>query len=107
MDAYEATKIVFQRIQNLDPENASKIMGILLIQDHDVEWKICYQIYLPGKQMVVAESENALRKYAPDSESGITVRDVCCVVTVVQREPEMPHSPSARGSKWVGFVGFG
>ncbi|OIT22236.1 PREDICTED: zinc finger CCCH domain-containing protein 53-like isoform X2 [Nicotiana attenuata] len=34
MDAYEATKIVYQRIQNLDPENASKIMGILLIQDH-------------------------------------------------------------------------
>ncbi|CAN4110259.1 unnamed protein product [Withania somnifera] len=34
MDAYEATKIVFQRIQSLDPENASKIMGILLIQDH-------------------------------------------------------------------------
>ncbi|XP_059277178.1 uncharacterized protein LOC132031289 isoform X2 [Lycium ferocissimum] len=78
MDAYEATKIVFQRIQNLDPENASKIMGILLIQDHDVEWKICYQIYLPGKQMVVAESENALRKYAPDGESEIQVRDVCC-----------------------------
>ncbi|GER43596.1 RNA-binding (RRM/RBD/RNP motifs) family protein [Striga asiatica] len=34
MDAYEATKIVFQRIQNLDPHNASKIMGFLLIQDH-------------------------------------------------------------------------
>ncbi|XP_022896588.1 zinc finger CCCH domain-containing protein 53-like isoform X1 [Olea europaea var. sylvestris] len=34
MDAYEATKIVFQRIQCLDPENASKIMGILLLQDH-------------------------------------------------------------------------
>lgn len=34
MDAYEATKIVFQRIQNLDPQNASKIMGFLLIQDH-------------------------------------------------------------------------
>ncbi|XP_059311666.1 zinc finger CCCH domain-containing protein 53-like isoform X1 [Lycium ferocissimum] len=34
MDAYEATKIVFQRIQNLDPENAPKIMGILLIQDN-------------------------------------------------------------------------
>ncbi|KAF3655812.1 putative zinc finger CCCH domain-containing protein 53-like isoform X2 [Capsicum annuum] len=34
MDAYEATKIVYQRIQSLDPENASKIMGILLIQDH-------------------------------------------------------------------------
>ncbi|KAI0527569.1 hypothetical protein KFK09_003173 [Dendrobium nobile] len=34
MDAYEATKIVFSRIQNLDPENAAKIMGLLLIQDH-------------------------------------------------------------------------
>ncbi|XP_040991716.1 zinc finger CCCH domain-containing protein 53-like isoform X1 [Juglans microcarpa x Juglans regia] len=34
MDGYEATKIVFSRIQNLDPENASKIMGLLLIQDH-------------------------------------------------------------------------
>ncbi|PIA53112.1 hypothetical protein AQUCO_00900021v1 [Aquilegia coerulea] len=34
MDSYEATRIVFQRIQSLDPENASKIMGFLLIQDH-------------------------------------------------------------------------
>ncbi|XP_043693380.1 zinc finger CCCH domain-containing protein 53-like [Telopea speciosissima] len=34
MDVYEATRIVFSRIQNLDPENASKIMGFLLIQDH-------------------------------------------------------------------------
>ncbi|KZV47278.1 zinc finger CCCH domain-containing protein 53-like [Dorcoceras hygrometricum] len=34
MEPYEATKIVFQRIQTLDPENASKIMGVLLIQDH-------------------------------------------------------------------------
>ncbi|BBG96455.1 zinc finger CCCH-type family protein / RNA recognition motif-containing protein [Prunus dulcis] len=34
MDSYEATRIVFARIQNLDPENASRIMGLLLIQDH-------------------------------------------------------------------------
>ncbi|XP_012571082.1 zinc finger CCCH domain-containing protein 53 isoform X2 [Cicer arietinum] len=34
MDGYEATKIVFSRIQNMDPENASKIMGLLLLQDH-------------------------------------------------------------------------
>ncbi|QCD88944.1 hypothetical protein DEO72_LG3g3496 [Vigna unguiculata] len=34
MDGYEATRIVFARIQNLDPENASKIMGVLLLQDH-------------------------------------------------------------------------
>ncbi|KAJ9189398.1 hypothetical protein P3X46_000699 [Hevea brasiliensis] len=34
MDGYEATRIVFSRIQSLDPEDASKIMGLLLIQDH-------------------------------------------------------------------------
>ncbi|KAJ6844168.1 putative zinc finger CCCH domain-containing protein 53 [Iris pallida] len=34
MDAYEATRVVFSRIQALDPENAAKIMGLLLIQDH-------------------------------------------------------------------------
>lgn len=33
MDAYEATKIVMSRIQCLDPEKASKIMGYILIQD--------------------------------------------------------------------------
>lgn len=34
MDTYEATRMVYTRIQNLDPENASKIIGYLLIQDH-------------------------------------------------------------------------
>ncbi|KAJ9139653.1 hypothetical protein P3X46_030366 [Hevea brasiliensis] len=34
MDSYEATKMVFSRIQVLDPENASKIMGYLLLRDH-------------------------------------------------------------------------
>ncbi|CAN8278843.1 unnamed protein product [Cochlearia groenlandica] len=34
MDGYEATKIVLSRIQTLDKENASKIMGLLLLQDH-------------------------------------------------------------------------
>ncbi|XP_073150417.1 zinc finger CCCH domain-containing protein 53-like isoform X2 [Henckelia pumila] len=33
MDAYEATKTVMSRIQTLDPDNASKIMGYILLQD--------------------------------------------------------------------------
>lgn len=33
MDSYEATRIVFSRLQNLDPDNASKIMGYILLQD--------------------------------------------------------------------------
>ncbi|KAG5253852.1 zinc finger CCCH domain-containing protein [Salix suchowensis] len=34
MDSYEAVNKVFSRIQNLEPENASKIMGYLLLQDY-------------------------------------------------------------------------
>ncbi|KAH7672404.1 CCCH zinc finger domain-containing protein [Dioscorea alata] len=34
MDAYEATRVVLSRIQALDPENAAKIMGFILIQDY-------------------------------------------------------------------------
>ncbi|WVZ88197.1 hypothetical protein U9M48_034743 [Paspalum notatum var. saurae] len=33
MDGWEATKVVFDRVRALDPDNASKIMGLLLIQD--------------------------------------------------------------------------
>ncbi|KAL6635283.1 hypothetical protein ACP70R_027954 [Stipagrostis hirtigluma subsp. patula] len=34
MDTWEATKVVFERVRELDPDNASKIMGMLLIQDN-------------------------------------------------------------------------
>eukprot|EP00249_Psilotum_nudum_P023954 c29039_g1_i1 orf=1785-4043(+) len=33
MDAYEFTRIVYSRVQSLEPENVSKIMGFLLLQD--------------------------------------------------------------------------
>ncbi|PHT40527.1 hypothetical protein CQW23_19381 [Capsicum baccatum] len=48
-------------------------------------------------QIGTSLSESDLRKYAPDGESGIQVKDISCAVTVVQREMEMPHSPSATG----------
>eukprot|EP00252_Welwitschia_mirabilis_P025230 TRINITY_DN7795_c0_g1_i1.p1 TRINITY_DN7795_c0_g1~~TRINITY_DN7795_c0_g1_i1.p1 ORF type:complete len:674 (-),score=122.37 TRINITY_DN7795_c0_g1_i1:793-2814(-) len=34
MDVYEASRVVFSRIQRLEPENVSKIMGYLLLQDN-------------------------------------------------------------------------
>ncbi|XP_062203280.1 zinc finger CCCH domain-containing protein 53-like [Phragmites australis] len=34
MDAWEATKVVFDRVREMDPDNASKIVGMLLIQDN-------------------------------------------------------------------------
>lgn len=37
MDSYEVTRLIFAKIKNLDPENASKIMGYILIQDLGVK----------------------------------------------------------------------
>ncbi|XP_074575192.1 zinc finger CCCH domain-containing protein 53-like [Curcuma longa] len=34
MDAYEATRIVFAKLLSLDPENAHKIVGLLLLQEN-------------------------------------------------------------------------
>ena len=34
MDFTESTKVVYNRIQQLEPENVSKIIGYLLLQDH-------------------------------------------------------------------------
>uniref|UniRef100_A0A0A9BHN5 AtC3H46-like PABC-like domain-containing protein n=1 Tax=Arundo donax TaxID=35708 RepID=A0A0A9BHN5_ARUDO len=34
MDSWEATKVVFDRVREMDPDNASKIMGMILIQDN-------------------------------------------------------------------------
>ncbi|KAL5997437.1 hypothetical protein ACLOJK_008367 [Asimina triloba] len=34
MDIYESTKVVFARIQSLEPDHVSKIIGYLLLQDH-------------------------------------------------------------------------
>ncbi|CAN6373910.1 unnamed protein product [Urochloa humidicola] len=34
MDVWEAAKVVFERVRALDPGNASKMMGMLLIQDN-------------------------------------------------------------------------
>ncbi|PSS17571.1 E3 ubiquitin-protein like [Actinidia chinensis var. chinensis] len=48
-------------------------------------------------QILTCGADNALHNYAPDGESGIQVKDVSCAVTILQREPNMPVSPSATG----------
>lgn len=48
-------------------------------------------------QILISSSENAYHRYAPDGESGIQAKDFSCAVTNLQREPELPDSPSATG----------
>ncbi|KAA8546216.1 hypothetical protein F0562_003045 [Nyssa sinensis] len=54
-------------------------------------------------QILISCPDNALHKYAPDGESGIQAKDVSCAVTIPQREPDLPLSPSAteKGSNQV------
>ncbi|KAF7836116.1 zinc finger CCCH domain-containing protein 53-like isoform X1 [Senna tora] len=72
MDGYEATRIVFSRIQNLDPENASKIMGLLLIQDHGEKEMIRLAFgpeALVHSVIVKARKELGLSSYSPTTPS--------------------------------------
>ncbi|XP_028760579.1 zinc finger CCCH domain-containing protein 53 isoform X2 [Neltuma alba] len=72
MDGYEATRIVFSRIQNLDPENASKIMGLLLIQDHGEKEMIRLAFgpeALVHSVIVKARKDLGLSLYAPSTPS--------------------------------------
>ncbi|XP_028089268.1 E3 ubiquitin ligase PQT3-like isoform X4 [Camellia sinensis] len=54
-------------------------------------------------QILMSDADNALHKYAPDGESGIQAKDFSCAVTILQREPNMPLSPSAteKGSNQI------
>ncbi|GFP84280.1 zinc finger CCCH domain-containing protein 53 [Phtheirospermum japonicum] len=70
MDAYEATKIVFQKTQNLDPQNASKIMGFLLIQDHG-EKEMIRLAFGPESQLhsVILKTKKELNLSSPNMPS--------------------------------------
>ncbi|VFQ60774.1 unnamed protein product [Cuscuta campestris] len=50
-----------------------------------------------GSQVLGTGSPNDLCQLVPDGESGIQAREISCAVTVIQREPDSPHSPSATG----------
>ncbi|KAI3907830.1 hypothetical protein MKW92_031080 [Papaver armeniacum] len=48
-------------------------------------------------QGLMSGSDNIFQKYAPDEASGIHAKEFGCVVSIHQRDPQLPHSPSATG----------
>ncbi|KAJ4950290.1 hypothetical protein NE237_027122 [Protea cynaroides] len=48
-------------------------------------------------QMLLSGSDNILPQYAPDGESGIQAKELSCAISICQREPVLPHSPSTTG----------
>ncbi|XP_027102479.2 zinc finger CCCH domain-containing protein 46-like isoform X1 [Coffea arabica] len=78
MDTYEATKIVLSRIQSLDPENASRITGYILIQDQG------------EKEMIrlAFSPESLLHSYVNQAKACLGISSNTCST------PSTPSSPS-------------
>ncbi|KAJ9558219.1 hypothetical protein OSB04_012833 [Centaurea solstitialis] len=95
MDSYEATRVVFTRIQNLDPEYASKIMGLLLIQDHGEKEMIRLAF---GPESLVHSVILKARKELGISSSGGSGNGPSSPSTPSSPSPFSPHSLSRQNS---------
>uniref|UniRef100_A0A803MJG2 Zinc finger CCCH domain-containing protein 53-like n=1 Tax=Chenopodium quinoa TaxID=63459 RepID=A0A803MJG2_CHEQI len=99
MDPYEATKVVFSRVQSLDPENASKIMGLLLIQDHG-EKEMIRLAFGPENLLhsVNSTTSSTSSRFLPN---GIKVPTSLTLPTL--SSPSSASSPSWGGSVFADF----
>ncbi|XP_048325272.2 zinc finger CCCH domain-containing protein 22 isoform X3 [Ziziphus jujuba] len=90
MDSYEATKIVFAKIQSCEPENASKIMGYLLIQDHG-EKEMIRLAYGPETilQNLILKAKSQLGLLPTNSPSSLTL-------TTSTSSASLPFNPIPR-----------
>ncbi|XP_015884535.1 E3 ubiquitin ligase PARAQUAT TOLERANCE 3 isoform X2 [Ziziphus jujuba] len=54
-------------------------------------------VHFLESQILTTGFGNDYQRYAPDGESGIQAEDVSCGVSILQKQPELPHSPSGTG----------
>ncbi|XP_074574258.1 zinc finger CCCH domain-containing protein 53-like [Curcuma longa] len=103
MDAYEATRIVFAKLQSLDPANAHKIMGLLLLQENGekevVRLAFGHEGLLHGF-VLKARKELGLAPAAAASPSS-------AAFLLRQNSASWPASPSAISRSSSGNDGFG
>ncbi|KAI3723784.1 hypothetical protein L2E82_35542 [Cichorium intybus] len=78
MDTIEATKMVMSRIQNMDPENASKIMGYILIQDQ-------------------GENEMIRLAFGPENLLASVIKQAKAFLDISSNGSSTPSSPSPFG----------
>ncbi|XP_024995301.1 zinc finger CCCH domain-containing protein 22-like isoform X1 [Cynara cardunculus var. scolymus] len=78
MDTIEATKMVMSRIQNIDPENASKIMGYILIQDQ-------------------GENEMIRLAFGPENLLASVIKQAKAFLDISSNTSSAPSSPSPFG----------
>ncbi|KAK8542292.1 hypothetical protein V6N13_137133 [Hibiscus sabdariffa] len=86
MDGYEATRIVLSRIQSLEPENASRIMGLLLIQDHGEKEMICLAF---GPEALLHSMILKAKK-----ELGLPTNSSCSSASALSSPPFLTSNPN-------------
>ncbi|XP_031490769.1 zinc finger CCCH domain-containing protein 18-like isoform X2 [Nymphaea colorata] len=93
MDVYEATRIVYSRIQKLEPENVSKIVGYLLLQDHG-DREMIRLAFSPDGLIHSLISKAKL-------ELGLSAKP-----PATSHAPAVPFSPSSRSDLPLQFTPF-
>lgn len=102
MDFTESTKIVYSRIQKLEPENVSKIIGYLLLQDHG-DRDMIRLAFGPDTSIHSlinkAKSELNLTKPAVTSTPvSLSLTQVNSASVAVQQVHYVPYSPASSPS---------
>ncbi|KAL9248354.1 hypothetical protein vseg_021685 [Gypsophila vaccaria] len=67
MEAYEASKTVYSRVQNIDPEHASKIMGYILLHHSPSDMLLFSSAPTPLLLSLVSRAKSHLRLSPPSS----------------------------------------
>lgn len=88
MDAYEATRIVFSRIQSLEPENVSKIIGYLLLQDHGEQEMI--RLAFSPDSLIQSMIIKAKKDLGLMQQQGTPAPTVSSYLSRINRPPHLP-----------------
>ncbi|KAJ7563563.1 hypothetical protein O6H91_03G115200 [Diphasiastrum complanatum] len=90
MDAYEPTQIVYSRVQALDPDNVSKIMGYFLLQDHGNQEM--FKLAFGPDSLLQSAISKAKKELGLASYRGLQLSTNLITTEHFPSEPS-PHSP--------------
>ncbi|KAL3633628.1 hypothetical protein CASFOL_022390 [Castilleja foliolosa] len=96
MDYSESTKVVFQRIEKLDPKNVSKIIGYLLLKNHG-ELEMIRLAFGPDTviQSLIDTVKKELDSLSPKQTSPVSPSNVI---------PQLPKRSSSLPTKFTPFT---
>ncbi|XP_074321261.1 zinc finger CCCH domain-containing protein 46-like [Silene latifolia] len=103
MESYEASRLIFSRIQNIDPENASKIMGYILLNHEQND--IIHLAYGPETLIIsLVKTAKIHLGLSSNTLSASPVNPISNPISISRPDPLSIPVPSSRMSN--GFDSF-